>query len=111
MSNPKLPPSFPWSFDPLRPFQPLGEFTFEVVEAPRPLWLSVVERIMLKAMEHKKAGRWDCFKQVLVPMADYQALREQLGVDGDDGDPVYVSTALGIMTVHPVNPDGATFVD
>jgi hypothetical protein len=74
---------------------------------PRPRYLDVVERILRKSKEHKDAGRGDeDFSQVFVPMDDYRALVEFF----DDPEPL-VWTAIGLVSVHPVNPDGATFSD
>jgi hypothetical protein len=108
--NPNLDPFYFETLRQLPEFNPWKPFTVELVERPQPVWLAVIERIMLKAVEHKHAGRDDDFSQVLVPMADYKALREHFEILTDEDD-ILVSTAIGILSVHPVNPDGATFVD
>ncbi len=77
----------------------------EIIERPLPRWLQVVERVMTKALAHKNAGRTEQFSQVLVPKADFEALKEHFG------DEPFLSTCIGLINVYPVNPDGATFVD
>jgi len=79
-----------------------------LVKAPvdRPRYAAVTEKIMVKAEMHRKAGRGGAFSQVFVPMDDFEALREYFG-----GEPCVVQTSIGPMSVHPINPDGATFSD
>jgi len=108
MLNPYGWPDGPLPPAPSIPYQPWPVKIELLNEVPR--YLLVVERIMEKALEHKKAGRTDSFRQVLVPMDDYQALKKYFDVDGLHEE-VLVATAIGILSVHPVNPDGATFVD
>lgn len=71
-----------------------------------PSWAVVIIRIMKKAEAHFKAGRAGNFQQVLVPKKDYEALQEHFR-----STDVQVHTCLGLISVYPVNPDGATFVD
>jgi len=102
----------PFELDPFEVVQPFVPFApwpapvrIEIIETPKPVWLAVIERIMVKAKEHKNAGREGQFTQVLVPKADFEALKEHFGEEP------FVATCLGVIDVYPVNPDGATFVD
>ncbi len=70
----------------------------------------MIERILIKADEHRRAGRqYEGFRQVFVPKDDYDALVEYFGSQFMDGPLVF--TSIGTVSVHPVNPDGATFSD
>jgi hypothetical protein len=82
-------------------------------EDSNPRWLQVINRILLKAERHAKAGRARQFSQVFVPKDDYKALLDHFGnAVGNALFPnVEVFTAIGPISVHPVNPDGATFSD
>src|SRR6185436_16950977 len=73
MLNPYGWPDGPLPPAPSIPYQPWPVKIELLNEVPR--YLLVVERIMEKALEHKKAGRTDSFRQVLVPMDDYQVLK------------------------------------
>jgi len=78
----------------------------QVTKAPqeRPRWLDVVDRVLLKADAHRRAGRVGVFKQCFVPMADYEALVEHFGESGAS-----VWTCLGMINVYPLNADNTTF--